>query len=53
MSDKEVKKSLTLRHIQFLALGSAIGTGLFYGSYESIKLAGSSVIFGYLIIGFI
>lgn len=53
MSERDVNKNLTLRHIQFLALGSAIGTGLFYGSSESIKLSGPSVIFGYLLVGFI
>lgn len=53
MHEREINKSLTLRHIQFLALGSAIGTGLFYGSSESIKLAGPSVIFGYILVGFV
>lgn len=53
MREREINKSLTLRHIQFLALGSAIGTGLFYGSSESIKLAGPSVIFGYILVGFV
>ena len=27
-----LKRGLTARHIRFMALGSAIGTGLFYGS---------------------
>ena len=44
-----LRKSLKNRHIQLIALGGAIGTGLFYGSSESIALAGFDhhiVIFG-------
>ena len=33
-----LRKSLKNRHIQLIALGGAIGTGLFYGSSESIAL---------------
>lgn len=33
-----LRKSLKNRHIQLIALGGAIGTGLFYGSSESIQL---------------
>jgi len=40
-----------MRHIQFIALGSAIGTGLFYGSATAIQAAGPSVILAYLIAG--
>ena len=32
-----LKRGLTARHIRFMALGSAIGTGLFMGSSESIQ----------------
>ena len=35
----------------FIALGSAIGTGLFMGSGRAISLAGPSVIFVYMLIG--
>ena len=34
-----LRKSLKNRHIQLIALGGAIGTGLFYGSSEAIALA--------------
>lgn len=34
-----------------MALGSAIGTGLFYGSADAIKMAGPSVILAYIIGG--
>ncbi|PKE48232.1 proline-specific permease ProY, partial [Klebsiella pneumoniae] len=33
-------RGLNARHIRFIALGSAIGTGLFYGSASAIKAAG-------------
>ncbi|AKK10852.1 amino acid permease [Corynebacterium uterequi] len=36
------------RHIHFIALGSAIGTGLFYGSAGAIQAAGPSVLLVYL-----
>lgn len=34
-----------------MALGSAIGTGLFYGSADAIKMAGPSVLLAYIIGG--
>lgn len=46
-----LKRGLNTRHIRFLALGSAIGTGLFYGSASAIKLAGPSVLLAYIISG--
>jgi amino acid permease len=45
-------RSLSNRHIQLIAIGGAIGTGLFMGSGKTISLAGPSVIFVYMIIGF-
>ena len=39
-----LRKSLKNRHIQLIALGGAIGTGLFYGSSESIQLAGPAIL---------
>src|SRR5690606_39697224 len=44
-------RGLNARHIRFIALGSAIGTGLFYGSAEAIHRAGPSVLLAYLIGG--
>ncbi|MFY3758300.1 D-serine/D-alanine/glycine transporter, partial [Escherichia coli] len=38
--------------IQLIAIGGAIGTGLFMGSGKTISLAGPSIIFVYMIIGF-
>lgn len=53
MHDKTAALSpgLAARHIRFIALGSAIGTGLFYGSSEAIRKAGPSVLLAYLIGG--
>ncbi|MBG6084876.1 amino acid permease [Zhihengliuella flava] len=44
-------RKLSLRHIRFIAFGSAIGTGLFYGSSETIQAAGPAVLIAYLIAG--
>ena len=46
-----LRRGLTLRHIQFMALGSAIGTGLFYGSADAIRAAGPAVLLVYVIAG--
>ncbi|WP_390134203.1 amino acid permease [Bifidobacterium apicola] len=48
---KDLRKTLKNRHIQLISLGGAIGTGLFYGSGESISLAGPAIIIAYLIGG--
>lgn len=46
-----LKRGLNARHIRFMALGSAIGTGLFYGSASAIQMAGPAVLLAYLIGG--
>ncbi|MDM1756697.1 MULTISPECIES: amino acid permease [unclassified Acinetobacter] len=48
-----LKKELSNRHIQLIALGGAIGTGLFLGLSQTIKLAGPSVLLGYALAGVI
>ncbi|SHM03569.1 amino acid permease [Rhodanobacter sp. OK091] len=45
---ESLQRRLTPRHITFMALGMAIGAGLFLGSASTIKLAGPSVLFAYL-----
>jgi histidine transporter len=46
-----LRRGLSPRHIRFIALGSAIGTGLFYGSSDSIQAAGPAVLIAYMIGG--
>ena len=48
----DLKRSLSNRHLQLIAIGGAIGTGLFMGSGKTISLAGPSILFIYMIIGF-
>lgn len=50
-TEPTLSKSLLNRHIQLIALGGAIGTGLFYGSSESISLAGPSILLAYIVGG--
>ncbi|RDS84742.1 amino acid permease [Dyella monticola] len=45
---QHLQRRLTPRHITFMALGMAIGTGLFLGSASAINLAGPSVLFAYM-----
>lgn len=47
----ELQRSLSNRHLQLIAIGGCIGTGLFMGSGKTISLAGPSIIFIYMIIG--
>lgn len=49
----EMKRSLKSRHIQLMALGGTIGTGLFLGSGQAIHIAGPSILLAYLITGII
>ncbi|GAB3131150.1 amino acid permease [Tsukamurella serpentis] len=51
MTDTPLRRGLTARHIRFIALGSAIGTGLFYGSASAIQAAGPAVLLAYVIGG--
>jgi len=44
---QHLQRRLTPRHITFMALGMAIGAGLFLGSASTIRLAGPSVLFAY------
>lgn len=59
MEDKKIhqnehlKRGLQNRHIQLIALGGAIGTGLFLGIGPAAVVAGPSVILGYGIAGMI
>ncbi|UTH75591.1 amino acid permease [Chromobacterium sp. IIBBL 290-4] len=52
-SSTGLKRELKNRHIQLIALGGAVGTGLFLGSASVLKAAGPSMILGYAIAGLI
>jgi D-serine/D-alanine/glycine transporter len=47
-----LRRGLANRHIQLIAIGGTIGTGLFMGSGRTISLAGPAVLVVYGIIGF-
>ena len=55
MQEKEpslaLRRGLKNRHLQMIARGGAIGTGLFYGSASTIALAGPAVMLAYLLGG--
>ncbi len=51
--NQKLSRELKNRHVQLLAIGGAIGTGLFLGSGRSIHLAGPSILFAYMITGII
>lgn len=51
-TDVGYKRSLSNSHVQLIALGGTIGTGLFLGVGDSIHLSGPSVILTYIIVGF-
>ena len=47
----EMERGLTNRHVQFIAIGGTIGTGLFLGSGKSIALTGPSIVLVYIAVG--
>ncbi|WFF32844.1 amino acid permease [Propionibacterium freudenreichii] len=50
--EPELSRGLKNRHLQLIAIGGAIGTGLFLGAGRTIHLAGPSIVLVYVIIGF-
>ncbi|AYM03481.1 amino acid permease [Levilactobacillus yiduensis] len=49
--NQEFSRGLQSRHVQLIALGGTIGTGLFLGAGQSIHLAGPSIVLAYLVTG--
>jgi len=52
-ADGQLRRGLQNRHIQLIALGGAIGTGLFLGLGSTIQMAGPAVLVSYAIGGLI
>ncbi|TWH76520.1 aromatic amino acid transport protein AroP [Azomonas agilis] len=53
MTDTALHRGLSNRHIQLIALGGAVGTGLFLGSSGVLGLAGPSLLLGYALAGLV
>ena len=51
--DNEMARGLNNHHVQFIAIGGTIGTGLFLGSGKSIALTGPSIVLVYIAVGVI
>lgn len=51
LEEKKLDRGLKNRHVQLIAIGGAIGTGLFLGAGKSIHLTGPSILFAYIIMG--
>ncbi|PWF99612.1 amino acid permease [Levilactobacillus bambusae] len=52
-TNDHLSRGLRKRHVQLIALGGTIGTGLFLGSGSSIHSAGPSILIAYFITGVI
>ena len=49
--EKMLHRGLSRRHMEMIAIGGCIGTGLFMGSGKTISLAGPAIIFIYAVTG--
>ena len=49
---KDLVRGLKDRHVQLIALGGAIGVGLFLGSAKAIQMAGPAIMVSYALGGF-
>ena len=50
--EEKLSRGLKNRHVQLIALGGTIGTGLFLGAGQTIHLAGPAILLAYIIAGF-
>lgn len=50
---EKLQRGLSNRHIQLIALGGAIGVGLFYGSSSTIQMAGPAILLSYIVGGLV
>lgn len=51
-AQQNLHRGLSSRHIQLIALGGAIGTGLFMGAGKTIAVSGTSILITYVVVGF-
>ncbi|KIS04302.1 amino acid permease [Paucilactobacillus wasatchensis] len=49
--ERQLERGLKNRHVQLIAIGGTIGTGLFLGAGQSIHMAGPAIIFSYIVTG--
>ena len=49
MTKQQLNRELSNRHVQLIAIGGAIGTGLFLGAGQTIVLTGPSILLTYII----
>ncbi|WP_152228014.1 amino acid permease [Pseudomonas sp. SCB32] len=49
----DLHRGLSNRHVQFIALGGAIGSGLFMGAGKTISTSGTSIVLTYFMIGMV
>lgn len=50
---EQLSRGLKSRHVQLIAIGGTIGTGLFLGAGQSIHLAGPAILIAYLLTGLV